>query len=351
MGTNRWQQFGPISTESGVEAYAFEKLAVGQSSVDSGEVLSVTGNASVDSIKIDDLTSGRLVLVGTDGELQDSSSFTWSGSTLTAHTLSVTNDITVGGASSVTGNSFVGGSITAEGNVKSSGVCTATAFVGNGVIPIGGIIMWSGTDGNIPANWQLCNGTNGTPNLIDRFIVGRGNAYAADTTGGQTDSTLVTHEHTVSTFISDTGHSHTNTLSGGVHTHSNTLGGGDHSHSVTSSAHDHGMSHTHAYSASDGNESVTTSGGASNVGNDVQSGTTGGSSTSSTDETTVSSFANTNNADVTITNASADAGVSITNVSNTTGIGVTASTDSQGSSATNKNLPPYYAIAYIMRIS
>ena len=351
VGTNRWQQFGPISTESGVEAYAFEKLAVGQSSVDSGEVLSVTGNASVDSIKIDDLTSGRLVLVGTSGELQDSSSFTWSGSTLTAHTLSVTNTITVGGASSVTGDSYVGGSITVEGNVKSSGVCTATAFVGNGVIPIGGIIMWSGTDGNIPSNWQLCNGTNGTPNLIDRFIVGRGNAYAADTTGGQTDSTLVTHEHTVSTFISDTGHSHTNTLSGGVHTHTNTLGGGDHSHSVTSSPHDHGMGHTHTYTASDGNESVTTSGGASNVGNDVQSGTTAGISSSFTDDTTSSSFANTNNADVTITNASADAGVSITNVSNSTGIGVTASTDSQGSSATNKNLPPYYAIAYIMRIS
>tara|TARA_B100000963_G_C22379423_1_gene559449 strand:- start:282 stop:617 length:336 start_codon:yes stop_codon:yes gene_type:complete len=111
------------------------------------------------------------------------------------------------------------------------------------------------------------------------------------------------------------------------------------------------MGHTHTYTASDGNESVTTSGGASNVGNDVQSGTTAGISSSFTDDTTSSSFANTNNADVTITNASADAGVSITNVSNSTGIGVTASTDSQGSSATNKNLPPYYAIAYIMRIS
>ena len=45
VGTNRWQQFGPISTENGAEAYAFEKLAIGQSAVDSGEVLSVTGNA------------------------------------------------------------------------------------------------------------------------------------------------------------------------------------------------------------------------------------------------------------------------------------------------------------------
>ena len=109
------------------------------------------------------------------------------------------------------------------------------------------------------------------------------------------------------------------------------------------------MDHTHSYTASDANESVVTSGGASNVGDSVASGTTSGISTSFTEETTVSSFANTNNAGVTITNAAADAGVSLTNASQTTGIGVTASSDSQGTSATNKNLPPYYAIAYIMR--
>ena len=83
----------------------------------------------------------------------------------------------------------------------------------------------------------------------------------------------------------------------------------------------------------------------------VQSGTTSGISSSFTDETIVSSFANTNNAGVTLTNAAADAGVSISNASQATGIGVTASTDEQGSSATNKNLPPFYALAFIMRIS
>ena len=348
-GTERWQQFGPISTENGIEAYAFEKLAVGQSSVDSGEVLSITGNASIDSIKIDDLTTGRIVLVGTSGELQDSSSFTWAGSTLTIHTLSVTNDVNVGGASSITGNAYTGGDSTFGGGLNSAGVCTATQFVGNGIIPVGGIIMWSGTDGDIPSNWHLCDGTNGTPNLVDRFIVGRGNAYSSDQTGGSTDAVLVEHDHSITTFVSDSGHSHTNTLSGGNHTHGNSLGGGDHSHSVTNSPHDHEMDHTHSYTASDANESVVTSGGASNVGDSIASGTTSGISTTFTEETTVSSFANTNNAGVTITNAAADAGVSITNASNTTGVGVTASSNSQGVTATNKNLPPYYAIAYIMR--
>jgi hypothetical protein len=41
-----------------------------------------------------------------------------------------------------------------------------------GGVPVGGIIMWSGTIAAIPANWQLCNGTNGTPDLRDRFVVG-----------------------------------------------------------------------------------------------------------------------------------------------------------------------------------
>ncbi len=39
-------------------------------------------------------------------------------------------------------------------------------------LPAGSIIMWSGTLASIPTGWQLCNGTNGTPDLRDRFVVG-----------------------------------------------------------------------------------------------------------------------------------------------------------------------------------
>ena len=41
-------------------------------------------------------------------------------------------------------------------------------------VPVGGIIMWSGSIAsinNLPG-WKLCNGTNGTPDLRNRFIVG-----------------------------------------------------------------------------------------------------------------------------------------------------------------------------------
>jgi microcystin-dependent protein len=43
---------------------------------------------------------------------------------------------------------------------------------GNGPIPAGGVIMWSGNVGDIPTGWALCDGTNGTPDLRGRFIVG-----------------------------------------------------------------------------------------------------------------------------------------------------------------------------------
>lgn len=38
--------------------------------------------------------------------------------------------------------------------------------------PSGGIIMWSGSYEDIPDGWQLCDGTNGTPDLRGRFVLG-----------------------------------------------------------------------------------------------------------------------------------------------------------------------------------
>ena len=42
----------------------------------------------------------------------------------------------------------------------------------NALVPIGGIIMWSGTIANIPTGWALCNGSNATPDLRNKFVVG-----------------------------------------------------------------------------------------------------------------------------------------------------------------------------------
>lgn len=69
-------------------------------------------------------------------------------------------------------------------------------------IPTGGIIMWSGSIASIPSGWALCNGQNGTPNLMDRFIVGAGSSYGVGATGGEAQHTLTvnempSHNHTI----------------------------------------------------------------------------------------------------------------------------------------------------------
>lgn len=74
-------------------------------------------------------------------------------------------------------------------------------------VPTGVIVMWSGAIASIPSGWFLCNGTNGTPDLRNRFIVGAGSTYAVAATGGSTDATLPSHTHTGSTN------------SAGAHTH------------------------------------------------------------------------------------------------------------------------------------
>lgn len=67
------------------------------------------------------------------------------------------------------------------------------------------IVLWSKAIASIPAGWQLCDGTNGTPDLRDRFVVGAGSIYAVDETGGG-----LVHDHGF------TGDGHTHDLPGGA---------------------------------------------------------------------------------------------------------------------------------------
>lgn len=59
-----------------------------------------------------------------------------------------------------------------------------TESSGGSGIPQGAIILWSGLDTNIPSGYALCDGTNGTPNLADNFVMGAGNVYGPGNTGG-----------------------------------------------------------------------------------------------------------------------------------------------------------------------
>ena len=83
-------------------------------------------------------------------------------------------------------------------------------------VPSGIIAMWSGTNASIPTGWNLCDGTNGTPDLRDRFIVGSGNTYSTGDTGGAdsvtlTEAQMPSHTHSGSSLGTNTtgAHSHT----------------------------------------------------------------------------------------------------------------------------------------------
>jgi len=71
-------------------------------------------------------------------------------------------------------------------------------------VPSGIILIWSGAIVDIPAGWKLCDGTGGTPDLRDRFVIGAGSTYAVNATGGTT-----THTHAF------TGNGHTHDLPAG----------------------------------------------------------------------------------------------------------------------------------------
>lgn len=145
--------------------------------------------------------------------------------------------------------------------------------------PLGLIAMWYGTIASIPSGWVLCNGSNSTPDLRDKFIVG----------ARQDDNAIAKTNITGSL-----------TASGGAITHS---------HDAGSLA---GPSHTH---------SVSKDGwGASGMAVSGRLNTTGGAS------------------EHTLYNAANDL---------TSGAGGTGAIT--GTSATATDIPPYYALAFIMK--
>ena len=75
---------------------------------------------------------------------------------------------------------------------------------GGGNVAVGSVMIWSGAANSIPTGWQLCDGTNGSPDLRDKFVVGAGSTYAVDATGGSADAVVVSHNH----GITDPGHDH-----------------------------------------------------------------------------------------------------------------------------------------------
>jgi len=130
----------------------------------------------------------------------------------------VVGGFSVGGASTFTGAATFGSTVTLNANPTLALQAATKQYVDSTVasgIPTGVIVMWSGTIATIPSGWALCNGSGGTPDLRDRFIIGatQDDAGVAKTnvtgsltqTGGSKDAIVVSHTHTAT----DAGHTHT----------------------------------------------------------------------------------------------------------------------------------------------
>ena len=156
--------------------------------------------------------------VGNSGQLLSS---TGSGTNwIDANTTSVANSINVGtNLNSTDADQFITFVESSSGNNPirvdtdlkynpSTNRLTAGSFAGDGSaltgvesFVTGMIIAWYGNTGNIPTGFVLCDGNNNTPDLRDRFIIGSGNNYAVDATGGSKDAVLVSHFHTTENFV------------------------------------------------------------------------------------------------------------------------------------------------------
>jgi microcystin-dependent protein len=121
----------------------------------------------------------------------------------------------------------------------------------------GAITMWSGSLNNIPEGWVLCDGSNGTPDLRDRFVVGVGSGYSLNSTGGSNSVTLSTnqlpsHSHSISVTSDATSHTHSTNISGVRNLNnysqpgSNNLGYTNYTTVSTSGTNPSNLTHSHA---------------------------------------------------------------------------------------------------------
>ena len=217
--------------------------------------------------------------------------------------------LTVAGNISGSGTLQVGTITTGTANNTSALVLTTSGLVQKIAatpIPLGGIIMWSGAIASIPDGWRLCEAGVGTvngvvvPDLTDRFVVGAGNTYNVAGTGGSADAVVIEHDHGGSTS------------NGGDHTHYVVKAGSETTNNTNSLYDGTGSSRAEQPLASR----------AYNAGNDVfdyELVTVGGA-------------------------GAANAGKTNTSGAHQHPIG------SAGVSGSNKNLPPYYALAFIIYV-
>ena len=366
-----------------------------------------------------DTRSGGLTIDATSGNLtqtaSESVSVTASGGNLTqtASTGKVSivasaNDVEVnagtGKSISLKKSTYITGDLEVRGPESvppglNSGTIRANYLEIPNITPVGGIVMWSGNEDQLPqltvngsvvTMWTVCDGRaisrstysalfnligtkfgsgNGSstfnlPDLRNRFLIGSSSDSGSNIegttnrTGGSKDAEVIVHNHTLTavgdhnhTVTVDSGGSHGHTItvdSGGSHGHTITVdNGGSHNHSITDPGHSHTVNNCAGKENADkgadpktvGSNSDNRNTSSSGTGISINSGGTHNHGASSSNHSGHSHGASSSNHSGHSHGASSgDAG------------GHNHTVENSGVSGTNLNLPPYYALYYIMRI-
>lgn len=178
---------------------------------------------AVNGLKLKDLRnnfqgSEYLKKLETHPSVQDISFFEATPSSATPPKLYVKGQVSIGASNTSpeeTYGLYVDEKVQVTDDMKVDGKIEAGSIDAYGMVPVGGIIMWSTANGSIPANFRACTGgTYGSitiPNLADKFVLGAGGSYPNP--GGNKSVTLTTsnmpsHSHTASTSSAG-NHQHT----------------------------------------------------------------------------------------------------------------------------------------------
>ncbi len=163
-------------------------------------LLDINAGGQANTFKVEDLTSGRVVLAGTGGELEDSGNLTFNGSTL-----AVTGSQTVSGDISVVGNVSIGGTLTYEDVTNVDSVGLATARIGLRVLN-GGIVVNAGVS-TFTALVDINGGGQANTFKVEDLTAGR--VVLAGTGGEIEDSNKLTFDGSKLEIV---GHVETDTL-------------------------------------------------------------------------------------------------------------------------------------------
>ncbi len=139
------------------------------------------------------------------------------------------------GAAAITPN-LTAGSWKVSGTAVTASAAEINLLAGQtSLVPSGVIVMWSGQTSAIPTGWVLCDGSNSTPNLTDKFIMGAGASNELSTGGTNSltiaEGNLPSHTHSSGSLAAASAGAHTHSVTDPGHSHTinqgDSGGGGD----------------------------------------------------------------------------------------------------------------------------